>query len=66
MVHNPWFHLIDLFGALVLLALGFFEAPCQSLCVPSQVHTSIEIGVLVLVAVQLAMKTRFELDTIYY
>ena len=39
LVHNNWFHLFDVSAALVLLALGFFEAPCtDSLCIPEQVH----------------------------
>ena len=38
LVHNNWFHLFDVSAALVLLALGFFEAPCtDSLCIPEQV-----------------------------
>ena len=58
MVHNLWFHFFDLGAALVLLGLGFFEAPCNSLCVPTTVHSSIEITALILVGVQLSLKTR--------
>ncbi len=59
MVHNSWFHLIDLAASLVLMALGFVEAPCKEpLCVPVQVHSSVELCVLVLVGVQVFLKTR--------
>ncbi len=59
LVHNTWFHVFDVGAALVLLALGFFEAPCKSLCVPEQVHSSVEIAALVLVAAQVFLKTRW-------
>ncbi len=60
MVHNNWFHLIDLVASLTLLALGLVERPCKEpLCVPAQVHSSIELGLLILVAVQLSLKTRW-------
>jgi hypothetical protein len=58
MVHNMWFRLIDLGAAFILLALGFFEHPCQNICVPPTVHSSIEVTVLILVAIQLSLKTR--------
>ncbi len=59
MVHNSWFHLIDLGASLVLLALGFVEQPCKApLCVPVQVHSSIELCVLLLVAIQVFMRIR--------
>ena len=39
LVHNNWFHVFDVSAALVLLTLGFFEAPCtDSLCIPEQVQ----------------------------
>lgn len=39
LVHNNWFHVFDVSAALVLLTLGFFEAPCtDSLCIPEQVR----------------------------
>lgn len=60
MVHNNWFHFFDVFAALVLLGLGFFEHPClPSLCVATQVHSSIELAALVLVAFQQFLKTRW-------
>ncbi len=59
MVHNAWFRAIDLAAALVLLALGFVEAPCiEPLCVPVQVHSSVELCVLTLVGVQVFLRTR--------
>eukprot|EP00095_Tigriopus_kingsejongensis_P005462 maker-scaffold865_size87005-snap-gene-0.16 protein:Tk05462 transcript:maker-scaffold865_size87005-snap-gene-0.16-mRNA-1 annotation:"two pore channel 1" len=60
MVHNNWFHFFDLGAALVLIGLGFFEAPCQEpLCVPTHIHSSIELGALVLITIQAILKTRW-------
>jgi hypothetical protein len=65
MVHNAWFHLIDLTASLVLLALGLVEPPCVSpMCVPPQVHSSIEIGVLALVGVQVFLRSRLAISTV--
>lgn len=47
-------------AALVLLLLGFVEAPCLSeLHVPVQVHGAIELCALMLIGVQVALKTRW-------
>ncbi len=59
MVHNAWFHLIDLAASLVLLALGFVERPCKPpLCVPTQVHSSIELCILLLIGFQVFLRMR--------
>ena len=59
LVHNRWFNLLDLGGSLVLLALGFVEEPClDELHVPVQVHGAIELCALVLIGIQVALKTR--------
>ena len=60
LVHNDWFHFFDLAASLILLGLGFFERPCsEALCFPTQVHSSIELGTLILIIVQVVLKTRF-------
>ena len=60
LTHNKWFYLIDSAASLLLLALGLVERPCmEPLCVPVQVHSSVEICLLVLVAIQLVLKTRW-------
>jgi hypothetical protein len=39
LVHNAWFHLLDLGASLLLLALGLFESPTLSMLeVPTQVN----------------------------
>lgn len=51
---------MDLGAALILLCLGFVEEPClQKLQVPVQVHGAIELCALVLIGVQVALKTRW-------
>ncbi|TRY69993.1 hypothetical protein TCAL_02815 [Tigriopus californicus] len=60
LVHNDWFHYFDLGASLVILGLGFFEAPCHApLCFPTQVHSSIELGTLLLITLQVILKTRW-------
>jgi two pore calcium channel protein 1 len=47
-------------AALVLLCLGLVEEPClEELCADVQVHGAIELVTLVLISVQVAMKTRW-------
>ena len=60
LVHNKWFNFLDLGAALILLCLGFVEEPClDELHVPVQVHGAIELCALVLISVQVALKTRW-------
>lgn len=59
LVHNDWFHFFDLGASLILLGLAFFEQPCSdSLCFPTHVHSSIELGTLILIICQVVLKTR--------
>ena len=60
LVHNKWFHLMDLSASLVLLALGFIEKPAvDKIQVPEQVHASIELCTLILIAVLMGLRTRW-------
>lgn len=60
LVHNTWFNLLDLAASLLLLVLGFFERPClEKLQVPPQVHGAVELCALILVGVQVFLKTRW-------
>jgi len=62
LVHSQWFNIMDLVASLIVLALGFFEAPCEkSICgmVPVPVHGSVELCTLVLISAQLFLKTRW-------
>ena len=47
LVHNKWFNTLDLGAALVLLSLGYIEGNEH---VPVQVHGSIELCALILIA----------------
>merc|ERR1712223_143905 len=60
LVHNKWFNIGDLCAALVLLCLGFVEEPCMTIFrVPVQVHASIELCSLVLIATMQVLRTRW-------
>ena len=60
LVHNKWFHLMDLSASLVLLALGLIEKPAvDKIQVPEQVHASIELCTLILIAVLMGLRTRW-------
>lgn len=60
LVHNKWFNIGDLCAAIVLLCLGFVEEPCMSIFrVPVQVHASIELCSLVLIATMQVLRTRW-------
>jgi len=60
LVHNKWFNIGDLCAAIVLLCLGFVEEPCMSIfSVPVQVHASIELCSLVLIATMQVLRTRW-------
>jgi len=64
LVHSRWFNIIDLCVSLVILMLGFVEQnegteEIPWLKVPIQVHSSIELCGLILMIVQLFLKTRW-------
>ena len=60
LVHNKWFHLMDLTASLILLGLGFIEKPSvDSINVPEQVHATIELCTLMLIAVLMGLRTRW-------
>ena len=60
LVHNKWFHLLDLSASLVLLALGLIEEPTiDGISVPTQVHATIELCTLILIAVLMGLRTRW-------
>ena len=64
LVHSRWFNIIDLCVSLVILMLGFVEQndgteEISFLKVPIQVHSSIELCGLILMVVQLFLKTRW-------
>ena len=64
LVHSQWFNIIDLCVSLVILSLGFVEQDSgveqiAYLKVPIQVHSSIELCGLILMIVQLYLKTRW-------
>ncbi|XP_040579006.1 two pore channel protein 1 [Lepeophtheirus salmonis] len=60
LVHNVVFNVIDLCASIVLLGLAFFEDPClPSVKFPPIIHAGIELCSLVLVAVQVLLKTRW-------
>ena len=64
LVHSRWFNIIDLCVSLVILMLGFVEQDdgteeISYLKVPIQVHSSIELCGLILMSVQLFLKTRW-------
>jgi len=64
LVHSQWFNLIDLVVSVVVLCLGFVEQDSSSevipiLQVPIVVHSSVELCGLVLMSVQLYLKTRW-------
>ena len=64
LVHSKWFNVIDLIVSTVILALGFVEQDASShpiyfFQVPVLVHSSIELCGLVLMTVQLFLKTRW-------
>ena len=64
LVHSQWFNIIDLCVSLVILLLGFVEQDSGTeqipfLKVPIQVHSSIELCGLILMIVQLYLKTRW-------
>lgn len=64
LVHSQWFNMIDLAVSVVILALGFVEQDASRekiyfFQVPILVHSSIELCGLVLMSVQLFLKTRW-------
>ena len=60
LVHNKWFHVLDLSAALVLLVLGFFEEPTTDrLTVPPQIHAITELCTLCLIGVLTLLRTRW-------
>ena len=64
LVHSWWFNVIDLCVSLVILLLGFIEQDSSTdiiyiFQVPILVHSSIELCGLVLMSVQLYLKTRW-------
>eukprot|EP00092_Neocalanus_flemingeri_P012722 GFUD01013709.1.p1 GENE.GFUD01013709.1~~GFUD01013709.1.p1 ORF type:complete len:872 (+),score=167.61 GFUD01013709.1:299-2914(+) len=60
LVHSQWFNVIDLLVSVVILALGFAEQnEIPFFQVPILVHSSIELCGLVLMTVQLYLKTRW-------
>ena len=60
LVHNKWFHLLDLSASLILLGLGFLEKPSiDKIKVPEQVHATIELCTLLLIAVLMGLRTRW-------
>ena len=58
LVHSRFFNLIDLCVSLVVLLLGFIEQN-ELFQVPIQVHSSIELCGLLLMSIQLYLKTRW-------
>ena len=60
LVHNWWFHMLDLSAALILLTLGFLEQPSiDKVHVPPQVHATIELCTLMIIAVLMGLRTRW-------
>jgi len=60
LVHSGWFNAIDLVTSLVILALGFVEdTKTDEVQVPLIVHTSVELCALLLLSIQLFLRTRW-------
>jgi len=60
MVHSRWFDAIDFMGSFIILILGLFEKPCVPwMRVDEHIHGSIELCSLVLLSLQMVLKTRW-------